>query len=101
MPKEKQYAVEILERHQHGRYGKQLYFGMYLPGFSKRDAEEIGIETLASMSFDEIKSRCIDPNRMYPWECWHQHEHESKHGAGAPIGLDLAETFFSCKAYIE
>lgn len=101
MKKERQYAVEILEAHQHGRYGKQFYFGMYLPGFSKKDAEEVAIETLSTMSFEEIKSRCVDENRMYPWECWHQREHERKNGKDAPIGIELAESFYSCRAYIE
>lgn len=98
--KERQYAVEVLEKHQHGRYGKRFYFGMYLPGFSKKDAEAVGIETLAGMSFDEINARCVDEG-MKPWECWHQHEHEGKNGKDAPIGFDLAEAFFCCKAYIE
>jgi len=98
--KERQYAVEVLEKHQHGRYGKRFYFGMYLPGFSKKDAESVGIETLAGMSFDEIKSRCVDDG-MKPWECWHQCEHEKKNGKDAPIGFELAEMFFCCKAYIE
>jgi hypothetical protein len=38
---------------------------------------------------------------MKPWEIWHQREHEEKNGKNAPIGFDLAEAFFCCKAYIE
>jgi hypothetical protein len=100
MPKEKQYAVEVLEKHQHGKYGKRFYFGMYLPGFNKKDAEGVGIETLASMTFDEINARCID-ERQNPWEMWHQPQHERENGKDAPIGFDLAEKFFCCRAYIE
>lgn len=96
----KQYAVEVLERHQHGRYGKRFYFGMYLWGFNKKDAEEVGLEELAGMTFKEINARCVD-DTMKPWEAWHQHEHEQKRGEDAPIGFDLAEAFFCCRAYIE
>ena len=99
--KERQYAVEVLEAHQHGRYGKRFYFGMYLPGFSKKDAEEVGIETLADMTFEEINARCVDENMMNPWQCWHQAAHEKKNGKNAPIGIELAEEFFSCRAYKE
>lgn len=97
----KQYAVEVLEKYQHGKYGKTYYFGLYLCGFNKKDAEEVGIETLAAMSFDEIKQRCVNPDREYPWEIWWQKEHERKNGKGAPIGFENAEAFFCCRAYIE
>ena len=100
MKTEKQYAVEVLQRYSHGRYGKDFYFGMYLPAFNKKDAEEVGIETLAGMTWNEINSRCID-NKQKPWMVWHQGEHERIHGADAPIGFENAEKFFSCKAYIE
>ena len=100
MKKERQYAVEVLEKHQHGKYGKSFYFGMYLPGFSKKDAEEVGIETLAAMSFNEIKSRCVDDG-MKVWEIWWQYDHERKNGKDAPIGIELADRFFCCRAYIE
>ena len=98
---EKQYAVEVIERWAHGRYGKDFYFGLYVPGFNKKDAEEVAIETLAGMSFNEIKSRCVDQHRQYPWEIWWQGEHERKNGENAPIGFELAESFFTCRAYIE
>ena len=99
--KEKQYAVEVLEKYQHGKYGKTFYFGMYLPGFSKKDAENVGIEELAGMSFDEINSRCVYPEQQKPWQIFAQGEHERKHGKGAAIGFEIAEQFFSCRAYIE
>lgn len=100
MKHERQYAVEVIERWGHGKYGKRFYFGMYIPGFSKKDAEAVGIETLAGMSFDEIKSRCVDDGQM-PWEIWWQYDHERKNGKGAPIGFELAEAFFACRAYLE
>ena len=96
MKQEKQYAVEVIERYQHGRNGKEFYFGMYLPGFSKKDAEEVGIETLAAMTFEEINGRCIKDN-MKPWQIWD----EKEHGTQNPIGFELAEKYFSCRAYIE
>lgn len=100
MKREKQYAIEVLEAHRHGKYGKQFYFGMYIPGFNKKDAEAVGIETLAEMTFKEINARCVD-KKMKPWEVWYQPEHERENGENAPIGIDLAEAFFSCRAYIE
>ena len=51
--------------------------------------------------FNEIKSRCVDQHRQYPWEIWWQGEHERKNGENAPIGFELAESFFTCRAYIE
>lgn len=94
MKHERQYAVEVIQRYSHGRYGKDYYFGMYLPGFSKKDAEEVGIETLAAMSFDEIDKRCID-TRMKPW---HVRDIHITKGA---IGFELARKYFTCRAYIE
>lgn len=96
MKHERQYAVEVLQRYSHGRYGKDFYFGMYLPGFSKKDAEEVGMETLASMTFAEINSRCVD-NVVKPWQIWD----EGQCGDDKPIGFDLAEQYFTCRAYIE
>lgn len=98
MKKMKQYAVEVIERHQHGRYGKEFYFGMYLWGFNKKDAEEVGYETLASMTFAEINASCVNPGDLNkPWQIWDQ----VQHGTDKPIGFDLAEKYFICKAYIE
>lgn len=96
MKHEKQYAVEVIQRYSHGRYGKDFYFGMYIPGFSKKDAEEVGMETLAGMTFDEINSRCVNNNQK-PWQIWDEHEY----GNQKPIGFELAERYFVCRAYIE
>ena len=100
MRKLKQYAVEVIQRHSHGRYGKDFYFGMYLCGFNKKDAEEVGIETLAQMTFNEINSRCVNDDRK-PWEVFDQCRHERENGKDAPIGVKLAERYFTCRAYIE
>lgn len=96
MKHERQYAVEILQRHSHGRYGKDFYFGMYVPGFSKKDAEEVALETLAQMTFAEIDERCVD-NKQKPWHLWIAREI----GFDTKIGFDIAESYFTCKAYIE
>lgn len=96
MKRERQYAVEVIQRYSHGRYGKEFYFGLYLPGFSKKDAEEVGMETLAVMSFDEINKRCIKDNQK-PWQVFD----EGQHGKQRPIGFELAEKYFTCRAYIE
>lgn len=98
--REKQYAVEILESHQHGQYGKRFYFGMYVPGFSKKDAEEVAMEELAAMTWSEINSRCVTEKAL-PWSIWYQPEYERINGKDAAIGYKLARMFFSCKAYIE
>lgn len=92
----KQYAVEVLQRCSHGRYGKDFYFGMYLCGFNKKDAEEVGIETLAEMTFEEINNRCVEKFQK-PWQIWDEY----KHGLTTPIGRELAEKYFTCRAYIE
>lgn len=96
MRHERQYAVEVRERFSHGKYGKEFYFGMYVPGFNKKDAEQVCMETLASMTFKEIYDRCVRKG-MKPWQV----HAESVHGSDKPIGLELAERCFSCKAYIE
>lgn len=96
----KQYAVEVVQKHQHGRYGKDFYFGMYLYGLNKKDAEEVGMEELAQMSFKEIDERCVD-SKMKPWHIWTKDEHERTNGVDAPIGFENAEKFFACRAYIE
>ena len=92
----KQYAVEVVQRYSHGRYGKDFYFGMYVPGFSKKDAECVAIEMVSEMTFEEINNRCVDKGQK-PWQIYAEHEH----GADKPIGIEQAEFFFDCKAYIE
>lgn len=93
---ERQYAVELLEKHQHGRYGKEFYFGMYVPGFSKKDAEEVALETVAGMSFNEIVSRTVDRKKPF-WESLYM----AGKDLDAPVGMEFAERFFTYKAYIE
>ena len=96
MRETKQYAVEVTERFSHGRHGKTFYFGLYLCGFNKKDAEEVGYETLAEMTFDEINETCVSDG-MKPWQIYDQ----IAYGSDRPIGFELAEKYFQCKAYIE
>lgn len=98
MAREKQYAVEVLEKYQHGRYGKEFYFGLYVPGFSKADAEAVAMETLASMTFEEIDTRCIDGHVGGPYHIWNVGNSYPK---DKPIGFEQAEAYFTCRAYIE
>ena len=90
----KQYAVEIISRHQHGRYGKDFYFGMYVPGFSKKDAEENAMGSLAEMTFAEIEGRCVNSDQK-PWQI------SSGYDPEMPVGFEKAEFYFTCRAYIE
>lgn len=97
---ERQYAVELLEKYQHGRYAKEFYFGMYVPGFSKKDAEEVALETVSQMSLNEIKSRVVDRAKPF-WDTIHA-EFWTEHGdPNKPVGMKFAEQFFTYKAYIE
>ena len=93
MGRERQYAVEILSRVKHGKYGRHFFFGMYLPGFSKKDAEEVAIEELAQMTINELQERTVDNMKDY-WNIVHMDK-------TVPIGFENAEFFFHCKAYIE
>ena len=50
----KQYAVEVLEKHSHGTYGKELYATWCLSETSKKGACSFASEILAGMSWREI-----------------------------------------------
>jgi len=93
MKKQRQYAVEVLSKYSHGKYGKTFYFGFYLYGFSKTDAENVAAETLAEMTFPEISKRCVDCGK--PWETFDYSRKDEK------IGFDMVDKYFSFKAYIE
>ena len=100
MKQEKQYAVELLEKHQHGKYGKEFYFGLYVPGFNKKDAEEVALETVSRMTFNEIVERTVD--RMKPfWEILYRPHWLPDGKTDVPVGMEFAQRFFTFKAYIE
>ena len=96
MKRDKQYAVEVLSLSRHGKYGKTFYFGMYIPAHSKKDAEDLAMETLSEMTFREINERCVSDN-MKPWQVYH----ENYYGSEKSIGIEYATQFFSVRAYIE
>ena len=52
--KTKQYAVEVLEKRSHGRYGKDVFQVWCLSETSKERAVEFGYEILAGMTYKEI-----------------------------------------------
>lgn len=99
MMAEKMYMVDVIERHQHGRYGKRFYFDMPVCGVSKKDVEGKAAKIMAGMTFDEINARCVD-KKMKPWQCWHQEEHEWKNGKSVPIGMELVGMFFGFRIRI-
>lgn len=89
----RQYRVDVLEKHQHGRYGKDLYFPLALYGYNKEDAECFAIEVLAGMSWDDIERSCIKQDEK-PWMHYHRQEEQ-----GGFIGFERARTFFTVRAY--
>ena len=52
--KEKQYEVEVYEKHSHGCYGKMHYFGWVLSSNNKANAESFALDILAGMTPNEI-----------------------------------------------
>ena len=89
----RQYRVEVLEKHQHGKYGKDLYFPLALYGYNKSDAECFAMEVLAGMNWDDIERSCINQNDK-PWMNYHRKEEP-----GGYIGFDRAYQFFTVHAY--
>ena len=70
---------------------------MYVPGFSKKDAEEVALEMVAGMTFNEIKTATVDKMKHF-WDflyCMHDKDPDK------PVGYEFAERFFTYKAYIE
>lgn len=52
--KEKQYEVEIYEKHSHGHWGKQHYFGWVLSSDKVANAESFALDILAGMTPNEV-----------------------------------------------
>lgn len=103
--KEKQYEVEIYEKHSHGHYGKTHYFGWVLSSDKRENAETFALEILAGMTPDEIKKesdgRFITSCGLHRWEAL---------GNGKvryipipndqPVGYEFAESAFTVKARV-
>lgn len=93
--KTKQYAVEVLEKTSHGKYGKDTFQVWCLSETSKARAVEFGYEILAGMTYREIiKDYCeehkCDIRFMIPFCC----------ESDKPIGYENAKRFFTVKAYL-
>lgn len=98
----KQYAVEVLEKGSHGKYGKDFFFGMYLWGYNKQDAVDAAYTELSEMTIDELCERATDDKMKYYLNAsFAIYMHNKEYGEDAPIGIEIAEKLFTCKAYIE
>ena len=94
----RQYAVECLGTYRHGKYGRDFFFGLYVPAYSKKDAIEAAITVIAEMSFNDIVEATIDGNKAF-WKMlvgYHYRKDTSQ-----PVGLEFVEKYFSFKPYIE
>lgn len=72
----KQYAVEILERHTHGIYGKERYTVWCLSETSKKGACSFALEIVAGMTWRQILtekygegSSHIQKSPYMSWKC--------------------------------
>lgn len=93
--KTKQYAVEVLEKRSHGRYGKDVFQVWCLSETSKERVVEFGYEILAGMTYKEIikdfaEEHNHDIRFMIPFGCDND----------KPIGYENAKRYFSVKAYL-
>lgn len=99
MKQMKQYAVEVVGREC---IGKDFFFGMYLYGYSKKDAEEAGYTTISEMTFDELFERIDDEEIRKNFESsWIVKTHDYELGKDAQISYKYTRVMFTCKAYIE
>ena len=91
MSKIKQYDVEVLGSHSHGRDGKNYYYGMGLAAYSKSNAEDFAFDILCGMTFEEIADACLDEWRNFFLTLSVKHP--------GIIGADLVNKYFSFKAH--
>lgn len=97
MSKSKMYAVEVLERCSHGRYGKELMFQLCLCTTSIARAKDFAFDVLAGMTKNEILLACTnDSARSYIELLW-----PLRNLNDTPIGFENAIKFFSTKAYFD
>lgn len=92
--REKCYAVEVLSKMKHGKYGRNFYFGMYVGGFNKQHAEWGAFDILSTYSVNELQQYTVDAEKDY-WRIINVEDRD------APIGYEMAERLFACKAYVE
>lgn len=92
--KQRQYAVDVLERYSHGIYGKEKYTSWLLSETSKTRACCFAAEIVAGMTWREIltEARPEEYINMYvPFGC----------KLDDMIGHEGAEKYFSYRASIE
>ena len=94
----KQYAVECLGTYRHGKYGKDFYFGLYVPAYSKKDAIEAAITVVSEMSYQDIITATIDENKCF-WTQLVGHDYDRD--KSLPVGLEFVEKYFTFRPYIE
>ena len=94
--KQRQYAVDVLERYSHGIYGKEKYTSWLLSETSKARACCFAAEIVAGMTWREILKEKYGhdnflSNIFCPWGCKLDDQ----------IGHEGAEKYFSYRASIE
>ena len=92
--KERIYAVEVLSKAKHGKYGRNFYFGMYVGGYNKKHAEYGAFDILETYSINELEQYTVDKEKDY-WRIVHVEDRNK------PIGMEMAIKLFECKAYVE
>ena len=93
--KTKQYAVEVLSKRSHGKYGKDTFQVWCLSETSKERAIEFGYEILAGMTYHEIlKPYCEETKTDIRMITPFGYDNEK------PIGYEDSKRFFTVKAYL-
>ncbi len=103
--KEKQYEVEVYEKHSHGKWGKMHYFGWVLSSDTIANAESFALDILAGMTPLEIAKEADGKNLGI--EYWHTFERQEngtlryvKVDPNKPLGYEGAESHFTVKARV-
>ena len=96
----KQYAVDVLGKHSHGRYGKELYTSWCLSHTSKAGAEDFALDILSGKTWGELieEIEILKDKRMGELESIRYIVWENGYQESDIIGLENAERFFSFKA---
>ena len=90
----RQYAVEVLSKYSHGRYGKTKFCVWCLSEKSKQKACYFGYEVLAGMTWSEVFSE------KYPDTSAQALLVPHPNNLNDLIGYDNALKYFSCRAFL-
>ncbi len=100
--KERQYEVEVYEKHSHGCWGKQHYFGWVLSSDKKENAISFAYDILAGMTPSEIVKEANGKAITPSWHTWERQEDGTlrykKLDSNNPVGYEFAEDHFTVKA---